>query len=239
MITCPGLVVRPVFGPWQRDVQVGQDGSLDTGELVQDDAAWGVTAAPGHPPDPDRVPAGISGLTGGQRSQHDAATAALSVDAGTGWPRSPCCSLAICPARAVTGPAPRAGRRCRRPRGEEPPAGRARRVRRLNHEPGSPRWCLASLSAAGRRPPGGAEAGVAPACYQPIGRLWETSGCVAGWPAGWISLVTRLAMGVSLAAMDFLMALRRVRKCFLALHAGFLMARLACRVDFVVARLPR
>jgi AraC-like DNA-binding protein len=37
----------------------------------------------------------------------------------------------------------------------EPPAGRARRVRRLNHEPGSPRWCLASLSAAGRRPPGG------------------------------------------------------------------------------------
>jgi len=52
-------------------------------------------------------------------------------------------------------------------------------------------------------------------------------------------LVARSAMGVSLAAMDFLMALRRVRKCLLALHGGFLMARLACRLDFVVARLPR
>src|SRR5258708_39607573 len=43
MITCHDLPGSGGFlGPWQRDVQAGEDGSLDAGEPVQDDAAGGV-----------------------------------------------------------------------------------------------------------------------------------------------------------------------------------------------------
>src|SRR5258708_9094832 len=72
VITCDGLPGSGGFlGPGERDVQVGQDGPLDLGELVKDDAAGGVGQV-------QAVEGGQDGAGGGDGG------AAFGQDAGQG-----------------------------------------------------------------------------------------------------------------------------------------------------------